>query len=218
MTAAHAFPVRAARDVVVAEGPDAVTYLQGQVSQDIAALAVGDSAWSLVLQPQGKVDAWFRITRTGDDRFELDVDAGSGDAVVARLSRFLIRTKATVELIERDVVRGEGATDEADRIRAGVPAMGAELDERTIPAEIGQWLIDASVSFTKGCYTGQELVARIDSRGSNVPRHLRVIEVTDGATVEPGDEVHVDGAVVGTITSAAEGVGTTFVVRLPLTR
>ena len=48
--------------------------------------------------------------------------------------------------------------------------MGAELTEATIPAEAGQWLIDASVSFTKGCYTGQELVARIDSRGGNVPR------------------------------------------------
>ena len=51
--------------------------------------------------------------------------------------------------------------------------MGAELTEATIPAEAGQWLIDASVSFTKGCYTGQELVARIDSRGGNVPRPLR---------------------------------------------
>ena len=51
--------------------------------------------------------------------------------------------------------------------------MAAELDERTIPAEAG--LVEASVSFTKGCYTGQELVARIDSRGSNVPRHLRAI-------------------------------------------
>ncbi len=60
---------------------------------------------------------------------------------------------------------------EAARIEAGFPRHGAELDERTIPAEAG--LVEASVSFTKGCYTGQELVARIDSRGSNVPRHLR---------------------------------------------
>ena len=56
---------------------------------------------------------------------------------------------------------------------AACPAMGAELTDATIPAEAGQWLIDASVSFTKGCYTGQELVARIDSRGGNVPRPLR---------------------------------------------
>jgi folate-binding protein YgfZ len=204
-------PVRPERDVVVVEGADAATYLQGQISQDVAALAVGDAAWSLVLQPQGKVDAWFRITRAGDDRFELDVDAGFGDALVARLSRFLIRTKATVALAEAGVARGSAG--EADRIRAGVPAMGAELDERTIPAEVGQWFIDASVSFTKGCYTGQELVARVDSRGSNVPRHLRVLEVEGGAAVPAGAEVHHDGAVVGTVTSSADGVALAYVKR-----
>ncbi len=60
---------------------------------------------------------------------------------------------------------------------------------------------DRSVSFTKGCYTGQELVARIDSRGGNVPRHLRVVriegEVRLGATVEH------DGKSVGSLTSVA---------------
>ena len=60
--------------------------------------------------------------------------------------------------------------------------MGRELTEDTIPGEGGQRLIDLSVSFTKGCYTGQELVARIDSRGGNVPRPVRVL-AADG---EPG--------------------------------
>ena len=63
------------------------------------------------------------------------------------------------------------AAYEAVRVEAGFPRHGSELDERTIPAEAG--LVEATVSFTKGCYTGQELVARIDSRGSNVPRRLR---------------------------------------------
>jgi folate-binding protein YgfZ len=65
----------------------------------------------------------------------------------------------------------DAAAYEAVRVEAGFPRHGDELDDRTIPAEAG--LVEASVSFTKGCYTGQELVARIDSRGSNVPRHLR---------------------------------------------
>jgi aminomethyltransferase len=60
--------------------------------------------------------------------------------------------------------------------------MGAELTERTIPAETG--LVERTVSFTKGCYTGQELVARIDSRGSRVPRHLRGV-VVQGADAPP---------------------------------
>jgi folate-binding protein YgfZ len=81
--------------------------------------------------------------------------------------------------------------------------MGAEATEDTIPAELGQWVIDASVSFTKGCYTGQELVARIDSRGGNVPRHLRGL-VGDGLAV--GAPVLVGDKEVGTITSAAGDV------------
>ncbi|HEV7759632.1 MAG TPA: glycine cleavage T C-terminal barrel domain-containing protein [Acidimicrobiales bacterium] len=94
---------------------------------------------------------------------------------------------------------------EALRIAAGVPAMNAELTDKTIPAEAGQWVVDASVSFTKGCFTGQELVARIDSRGGNVPRHLRgVVLAVAGATLPPaGAVVTVDDAEVGTITSAA---------------
>ncbi len=54
--------------------------------------------------------------------------------------------------------------------RVGHPAMGSELTDKTIAAEAG--LVDRSVSFTKGCYTGQELVARLDARGNNVPRRL----------------------------------------------
>ena len=59
---------------------------------------------------------------------------------------------------------------EACRIVSGIPAMGTELTAKTIAAEAG--LVERTVSFTKGCYTGQELVARIDARGSNVPRRL----------------------------------------------
>ena len=62
------------------------------------------------------------------------------------------------------------------RIESGVPQMGNEMDEKTIPAEVG--LNARTISFTKGCYTGQELVARIDSRGNNVPRHLRCIVIS----------------------------------------
>jgi folate-binding protein YgfZ len=231
------------RDVVRIEGPDAALYLQGQLSQDVLALAVGDSAWTFVLQPQGKVDAWFRLTRVADEAFVADVDAGHGEAVLARLRRFLLRTKAElsvsaepmvavrgidvvsapegvpaldpawpgvagVDLLGTDVVPDglavlTTAALERLRIEAGVPAMGAELTERTIPAEAG--VVDRSVSFTKGCFTGQELVARIDSRGGNVPRHLRLL-VADGAEPLPvGAEVLVDGKGVGEVTSSAPG-------------
>ena len=64
------------RDVVRVHGVDAATYLQSQVSQDLRGLGVGDSVWSFVLQPTGKVDALARVWRTADDEFVLDTDAG----------------------------------------------------------------------------------------------------------------------------------------------
>ena len=90
---------------------------------------------------------------------------------------------------------------EIARIQAGWPVMGKELTERTIPAEV-PGLVKRSVSFTKGCYTGQELVARIDSRGNNVPRPIRFLEI-DAMDVDSGDEVVVDGVTVGEVTSVA---------------
>jgi folate-binding protein YgfZ len=240
--------------VVRVAGPDAITYLQGQLSQDVEALAVGSSGRSFVLQPTGKVDAWVRVTRVAADDVVLDVDVGHGDALAARLRRFLLRTKADVDALDWRAVaiRGPGATDaaapadgaddaraapagwlgvdgvdllgptpdpppgvaevdasayESLRIRSGVPRMGAELTGATIPAEAGRWVIDGSVSFTKGCFTGQELVARIDSRGGHVPRLLRGL-VVDAPELPPaGAPVVIDGAEVGTVTSAAPAPG-----------
>ncbi|HEY1732895.1 MAG TPA: glycine cleavage T C-terminal barrel domain-containing protein [Acidimicrobiales bacterium] len=99
---------------------------------------------------------------------------------------------------------------EAVRIEAGIPTMGRELDGRTIAAEAG--LGQRTVSFTKGCYTGQELVARLDARGNRVARRLCGI-VLDTRATEPGGLVGADltvtGKVVGAVTSAAwcPGVG-----------
>ena len=62
-----------------------------------AGLAVGATTWSFVLQPTGKVDAWVRVTRPADDEFVLDIDVGAGEALVARLRRFLLRTKADID-------------------------------------------------------------------------------------------------------------------------
>lgn len=228
------------RDFVSVQGPDTMAFLQGQLSQDVEKLEPGDSAWSLLLQPQGKVDAFLRVTRTAEDTVVLDTDAGWGDRVTERLNRFKLRVKC--ELAPLDwrclAVRGprtrertlglaadwpglEGvdvvgdAVDvpagirlcdlqayEAVRIEAGVPVMGREVDEKTIPAEVG--IVDRAVSFTKGCFTGQELVARIDSRGGNVPRHLRGVVVGTNVVPPVGASVVVDGAAVGTLTSVAE--------------
>jgi folate-binding protein YgfZ len=197
------------RDVVVAEGPDAASFLQGQLSQDLAGLAVGESTLSFLLQPQGKVDALVRVRRAADDRFELDVDEGWGGAVVERLNRFRLRVKCEVAL--RGTEAMPAPWGEGDRLDAAWPAMGKELDEDTIPAETG--LVDRAVSFTKGCFTGQELVARIDSRGGNVPRHLRRLSLAAGAVVPEGAVVEVDGKERGRLTSVAGSVALAYVHR-----
>lgn len=235
------------RDVVLVSGPEAESYLQGQISQDIVSMfGENSSRWSLILQPQGKVDAWFRITKTGPESYVLDVDAGFGETLLARLKRFKLRTKvelvletwqwhAYLDVSEPPALASpdgpfvyaaspiDAATDvlapelpepageqigraeyELARIRAGVPAMGSELGESTIPAEAG--IVDQSVSFTKGCYTGQELVARVDSRGNNTPRKLRII--TGSGLPDAGAALANDGADAGVLTSVvADGDG-----------
>jgi folate-binding protein YgfZ len=245
------------RDFVVARGPDALAYLDSQLSQDLKPLTVGGSVWSLLLQPAGRVDALLRVTRMADDEFVLDVDGGYGAAMLVRLDRFRIRVKVELELLPwRCVaVRGPDAVTAAAaaapagtsavrswwdgseavdllgpdpqppegvavadrsrldqaRIRAGWPAMGAELTDRTIPAETGP-LLDVAVSFTKGCYPGQELVERMDSRGAVAPRLLRRVHTSSGDLAADA-AVIVDGAEVGVITSAAAADGLALVGR-----
>jgi tRNA-modifying protein YgfZ len=253
------------RDVVHVHGEEARPFLQGQLSQDVDALAVGATARTLLLQPAGRMVAWLRVTRTDGDAFLLDVDRGGGEAVVARLRRFLLRTKAALDAstwsglalrgpgaeaagLERqrpdarrlpagwpgvegvDLLAPEGVAPadevplasqealEALRIEAGVPALGAEIVEATIPAELGRWLVDAAVSFTKGCYAGQELVARVDSRGGNVPRPLRGLRLDGEDLAVRGATVVAGGAEVGALTSVARSEALGVVALAPLPR
>jgi folate-binding protein YgfZ len=235
----------------------------------VAALAPGESADSLLLSPQGKLDALVRVSRCGDDDFVVDTDAGFGDVVAARLARFKLRVKAVIEPVtwrcvalrgpraaavaEAGKARGVALTAvfswngvtgvdllgetpevpdgvrpcsapawESVRVEAGIPVMGVELDERTIAAEAD--LLDRSVSFTKGCYTGQELVARLDARGNRVARNLRGLVVTEApdrstgraeaSSTLKGSVIVFEGKVVGSVTSSAWSPALGFPVAL----
>jgi len=118
-------------------------------------------------------------------------------------------------IADRGLPVGDAATFEAVRIAAGVPRHGIDIDESTIPQEA--FLERDAVSFTKGCFIGQELVCRIDSRG-HVNRFLRRLELTGTTAPGPGATVHADGTVVGAVTSAAVVPGTTRVVALAMVR
>ncbi len=189
------------RDAVRVAGPDALSYLQSQLSQDLWPMAIGDQRWTFLLQPAGRVEVLARVTRAAENEFVLDTDAGYGELLAARLARFKIRVKAEIEPVPPATDADPGPTrDEAARIEAGWPAMGAEIvPGETIPAETG--IADVAVDFKKGCYPGQELVERMDSRGADAPRRLRIVDVADGA--KAGDPIEVDGKAVGVLTSVA---------------
>jgi folate-binding Fe-S cluster repair protein YgfZ len=137
MTVTYAWTTR---DVVSVAGPDAATYLQGQLSQDVLALSVGDTAPTFVLAPQGKVDGWGRVHRTGEEAYEIDVDPGAGDRWQARLSRFLLRTKATITVAEAvPTLSVRGATVVGGLPAPGVGAVGSDLvgaEGPGLPAEV----------------------------------------------------------------------------------
>ncbi|MEO6126252.1 MAG: hypothetical protein ABIR32_21340 [Ilumatobacteraceae bacterium] len=98
------------------------------------------------------------------------------------------------------IAEGDAADLARARVDAGWPAMGREITEATIPAETG-FVVPFAVSFTKGCYPGQELVERMDSRGSAAPRFVRRLQGT--GSVEAGAELTNDGKVVGQLTTVA---------------
>jgi folate-binding protein YgfZ len=243
------------RDLVVVQGPDAPSFLQSLVSQDLDAVPVGASAHVLLLQPQGKLLVEFnmlhRASRSdaGDEWWCL-VESGFGAALAEGLNRFKIRVRVEIETRAvsvfavrdqappvdahgADIVgvswNGRPAYDalsfdalrntidvpvmptadyERARIEAGVPRMGVDIDERTIPQEAG--LERDAVSFTKGCFVGQELVCRIDTRG-HVNRNLRRLRSV--VELAPRTEITFEGRTVGAVTSAAGDVALAMVRR-----
>jgi tRNA-modifying protein YgfZ len=215
--------VRRPRAFVRVAGPDAEDYLQRMVSNDVAALAEGHDCPALLLTPKARIIAPLRILRRGADDFLLLTEPELGDAVRAQLlrSRFAAKVEIEPEQHESWVVLGgeedvlderpdgeEASEEEFERwrIESGIPRWGRELDDSVLPAEAG--LDTTHVSFTKGCYPGQEPIARQHYRGK-VNRRLRVLDV-DGEA-EPGDDLMLNGRKVGRLTSVAGDVALGYV-------
>src|SRR5262249_25031191 len=106
---------------------------------------------------------------------------------------------------------GEEADEEAFerwRIESGVPRWGREIDERVLPAEAG--LTETHVSFSKGCYPGQEPIARQHYRGK-LNRRLRVLALEGDGVPAHNTEVRLDDKVVGRVTSSVQGLALAYV-------
>ena len=175
------------RDYVRVAGPDAEDFLQRMVSNDVTAAPCR----ALLLTPKSRLIAPLVVVRRGPEDFLLLTEPGLGEAVRTTLLRAKFAAKVEIEPEQHTsvVVFGEdggipndefgepgselldaeveptlsGEELERMRIEARIPAWGKELDDSILPAEAG--LDETHISFTKGCYPGQEPIARLHHRG-----------------------------------------------------
>ena len=252
---------RSERGKLALTGPDAKSFLQGQVTNDVEALAPGEGCYAAFLTPKGKMMGDLRILDAGDEllldtertalqelfnmirRFSIGFDvelhkrtlergllsllgpeseavarsgAGLGEAehshavlTAGGIEARAIRTDLGLDLLcdasDVDALRAalgvvavSDAVAECLRVERGRPRYGVDLDDSVIPQEAG--LNERAVSFTKGCYVGQETVARLHYRGKP-NRHLRGLRLSEPAST--GDGLTFEGRPVGRVGSVA---------------
>ena len=169
---------------VLVEGPDAASFLQGQLTQEVLTLAAGSVRRAALLTPQGRVlaTAWVTAREGG---LALLVPAPLATAVHERLRRYLLRARArlalappasaTLALLAATLAADGGAASDwmLALIRAGAAEVGATTSEEWIPQMLNLDLTGA-IHFQKGCYTGQEIVARTQHLGRIKRRMFRL--------------------------------------------
>jgi folate-binding protein YgfZ len=224
------------RGYVAVSGPDAAEFLERMVSNEVASLEPGDVRPALLLTPKSRIVAPLRVVREGPEAFLLITEAALAETVASTLLRARFAAKCQIEVKPYrgyvQVGSGEGVRnddygveafeswgdDEREaaepdeqlerlRIEAGTPVWGRELDETVLPAEAG--LDETHVSFTKGCYPGQEPIARLHYRG----RPNRRLALLESENASSGDEILHEGKNVGRVTSAVPGRALGYVRR-----
>jgi folate-binding protein YgfZ len=239
--------------VVRVTGEDRVTWLNGQVTNDVREIAPGASVHALSVNVRGKIlselwvtpgdraeSLWLIAPRTAlasmlgsfehfiimedvtleplDELGVLSLEGPASGALQAAITlpegvtsfafaplglggRAWIGTEAGLQSVgaQLDVPAITPEAYELARLRRARPRFGIDFDEHQYPQEAG---LKDSVSFNKGCYLGQEVVCTLESRG-RLSRHLCALRGEDGAAVESGANLSVDGqTAIGTITSA----------------
>ena len=214
------------------QGPDAVDYLNRMLSNDVPSEGSADA---LLLTAKARVIAPVLVWRRGVEDVLLLTEPELGEVVRAQLTRMRFAAKCEIEPeqhVSTVVLGGEDGIPNRDygaaavevldaaldvtlgdedlerlRIEAVTPRYGSEIDDRVLPAEAG--LEERAISFSKGCYPGQEPIARQHFRGK-VNRRLRLLEL-DGDPPEPETPVTHDGKDVGRVTSAVPGLALAYV-------
>jgi len=242
-------------------GPDGAEYLQGQVTNDVESVEVGEGQYAALLDRKGHMQADLRVLRVGAEAILLDTEPAAMDAALRHLTMYSIgrdvqvvdataergsisligpraveiagtpplpefaneattiagvdvvavgtrdgvdllypaaeRERVVAALSEAGAVEVSPEAAEILRVESGVPRFGAEMDTATMPAEAG--IVEDAVSFTKGCYIGQETVARLHYKGKP-NRHLRGLRLSGAAA--PGAALRLGEKEVGTLGGA----------------
>lgn len=224
---------RRPRAYVRVRGADAISYLNRMLTDDVPA-EVSASVDALLLTPKARVVAPVLVWRRGEDDVLLLTEPQLGELLRDQLVRMRFAAKCDIEVEEHASAIVLGGTEgipnrdygvpavevldaglaatvsdeelERLRIEARTPLFGREIDDRVLPAEAG--LDERAISFTKGCFPGQEPVARQHYRGK-VNRRLRVLEV-EGAPAPETPVAHGEKE-VGRVTSAVDGLALAYV-------
>ncbi|HSG97937.1 MAG TPA: hypothetical protein VLA11_08085 [Woeseiaceae bacterium] len=174
-------------------GDDAFDFLQGQLTNDLGALETDAEILAAWCNPKGRV-IWFGTVWKTDGGFALSVFPEMADSLVRQLTLFRFRSKVDFDIVD------EGQTvEEAFLIESGFPWVGTAQSEQFTPHMLNLDLLGA-VSFDKGCYTGQEIVARTHYKGATKRRTMRF---EASGPVAEGDKVQLDGRDVGEVLNVA---------------
>lgn len=243
--------------VVTFEGVDALTFLQSQLTNDVAELAVGGWQWQGYCTAKGRLQATFALVRTASDVFSAVVHTSVATALIKRLTMFRMRSKLLIETSPTltvmlhlsapdaaaqsavatldlghgrwvSVCHGDALAADASIMQRwnllGVEARQPEIVAATAEMFVPQMILwdhvqpGGGVSFSKGCYPGQEVVARAHYRGA-VKRRLELQTLPPDSSHAPGSEtVLADGRSAEICNSAASASGATvaLVVVVPV--
>jgi folate-binding protein YgfZ len=192
-------------------GPDAVRFLNGQVTQDVRkVIGTGLVLPSCVTDAKGKLQ--FRVwIAEGCGGVLVICREGMAEDLEARLTRYLIADDVEVRNVSDKFRIGDfdiPDMDEAERIEKGIPKWGAELKEGMLPPEAG--LDTTDISYNKGCYIGQEVISRIKSAGKVNRRLTKFVFDGEGKI---GEITNTDGKVCGEVTSVSGNLGLGYLKR-----
>lgn len=170
-------------------GPDAFEFLQGQLTIDLLKLSPEESRLSAWCNPKGRVICLMDLSKTAEG-YDADVATDLSGEIVKRLMVFRFRSK-----VEFEILSAESDVDMVDRIKTGVPWIGLQQSELFTPHMLNLDLLGA-VSVDKGCYTGQEIIARTHYKGSTKRRAMRF---KSDKPVAVGDKVSLDDRDIGEV-------------------